>query len=78
MAESTVFEEKGIKYQIDEATTKNITQNTCDFATKSKADLVAIMTEQETTQANVFLGTFARKLVNNCPVPVLSVRLPTG
>lgn len=72
------LEEKGIKYLVDEVTTNNLTQNTCDFATKSKADLVAIMTEQETTQANIFLGTFARQLVNNCPVPVLSVRLPTG
>jgi nucleotide-binding universal stress UspA family protein len=72
------LEKKGINYRVDEVTTKNLTQNTCDFAAKNKVDLVAIMTEQETTQANVFLGTFARQLVNNCPVPVMSVRLPSG
>ncbi|MCK4570122.1 MAG: universal stress protein, partial [Bacteroidales bacterium] len=72
------LEQKGISYQIDEVTTKNIIQDTIDFATKNKTDLVAIMTEQETTQANVFLGTFARQLVNNSPVPVLSIRVSAG
>jgi nucleotide-binding universal stress UspA family protein len=63
---------------VSEITTKNLTQDTIDFAVKNKIDLVAIMTEQETTQANVFLGTFARQLVNNCPVPVISVRVPAN
>ena len=69
------LDKKGISYQVNEVNTKNITQDTIDFALKNKTDLVTIMTEQETTQANVFLGTFARQLVNNCPVPVLSVRV---
>jgi len=68
------LEEKGITYSIQDMTTTNLTQDTINFAMKNKIDLVSIMTEQETTQANVFLGTFARQLVNNCPVPVLSIR----
>ncbi|MEN8226054.1 MAG: universal stress protein [Bacteroidota bacterium] len=70
------LKENKIAYKISEINTSNITQDTINFAIDKKVDLVAIMTEQETTQANVFLGTFARQLVNNCPVPVLSVRLP--
>ncbi len=70
------LEKHGIGHAVEEMDTKNITQDTIDFATNNKVDLIAIMTEQETTQANVFLGTFARQLVNNCPVPVLSVREP--
>ncbi len=70
------FKESKIKFAINEINTNNVTQDTIDFALKNNSDLVAIMTEQETTQANVFLGTFARQLVNNCPVPVLSVRIP--
>lgn len=66
---------KKVAFTIEEINTKNITRDTIDFAVKNKIDMVAIMTEQETTQANVFLGTFARQLVNNCPVPVLSVRM---
>lgn len=72
------LDKKRIKYAVEETSTNNLTQDTCDFASKNKFDLVSIMTEQETTQANVFLGTFARQLVNNCPVPVISVRLSDG
>lgn len=68
------LEKNDISYSVQEMTTTNLTQDTINFALKSKIDLVSIMTEQETTQANVFLGTFARQLVNNCPVPVLSIR----
>ena len=70
------LKKNNINYKLNEITTNNITQDTIDFAIENKADLISIMTEQETTQANVFLGTFARQLVNNCPVPVLSVRMP--
>ena len=68
------MEKKNINYTISEVSTKNLTQDTIDFAAKNKVELITIMTEQETTQANVFLGTFARQLVNNCPIPVLSIR----
>ncbi|HSG67231.1 MAG TPA: universal stress protein [Bacteroidales bacterium] len=71
------LKEMKIEYNIEEISTKNITQDTIDFAVKNKIDLISIMTEQETTQANVFLGTFARQLVNNCPVPLMSVRVPS-
>ncbi len=68
------LDKKNINHTISEVSTKNLTQDTIDFAAQNKVDLITIMTEQETTQANVFLGTFARQLVNNCPVPVLSIR----
>jgi len=70
------LKKNNIGFKVNEINTNNITQDTINFAVENKADMIAIMTEQETTQANVFLGTFARQLVNNCPVPVLSVRMP--
>ena len=73
---SNYLKKSNIQYEISDISTKNITQDTINFAVNNKIDLIAIMTEQETTQANVFLGTFARQLVNNCPIPVLSVRMP--
>lgn len=69
------LKKSNIKHQVEDINTSNITQDTINYALDNKIDLVSIMTEQETTQANVFLGTFARQLVNNCPVPVLSVRM---
>lgn len=69
------LKKNNIAYMVNDINTNNITQDTIDFAVKNDIDLITIMTEQETTQANVFLGTFARQLVNNCPVPVLSIRM---
>jgi len=54
--------------------TENMTQSTIDFAAEIDADMVAIMTEQENTTANLFLGPFAQQLINHSPVPILSVR----
>lgn len=69
------LEKQKVAYHVNEIETKNITQDTINYAIENEIDLVSIMTEQETTQANVFMGTFARQLINNCPVPVMSVRM---
>jgi hypothetical protein len=36
------------------------------------ADLISIMTEQE-TPANILLGPHAQQMVNQSPVPILSI-----
>jgi len=51
----------------------NITNATIDYAKTIDADLIAIMTEQETTTANLFLGAYAQQMVNHSPIPVLSL-----
>jgi nucleotide-binding universal stress UspA family protein len=53
---------------------ENVTRTTIDYAEAVGADLIAIMTEQEATTANVFLGPYAQQMVNHSPVPVLSMR----
>ena len=40
---------------------------------KINADIITIMTEQELTTANLFLGAYAQQMVNHSPIPVLSV-----
>lgn len=68
------FEEKKIKYIGVTQESENITRTTIDYAEAVRADLIAIMTEQETTTANIFLGPYAQQMVNHSPVPVLSMR----
>jgi nucleotide-binding universal stress UspA family protein len=53
---------------------ENITRTTIDYAESIGAELIAIMTEQENTTANIFLGPYAQQMVNHSPVPVLSMR----
>ncbi len=52
----------------------NTTNTTIEYAQKVNADLIAIMTEQEKTAANFWLGPYAQQMVNNSPIPVLSIQ----
>jgi nucleotide-binding universal stress UspA family protein len=67
------FDEEKVHYQVDEVDCVNISDATINFAKKIDANLIAIMTEQETTTANIFLGPYAHQIVNNSPFPVLSI-----
>jgi nucleotide-binding universal stress UspA family protein len=52
---------------------ENITDGTIEYATEIKADLIAIMTEQEKSAKNIWLGPYAQQMVNHSQIPVLSV-----
>jgi nucleotide-binding universal stress UspA family protein len=67
-------EERKIRHVSIKKESENITRTTIDYAEGVGADLIAIMTEQETTTANIFLGPYAQQMVNHSPVPVLSMR----
>ncbi|MCB2221098.1 MAG: universal stress protein [Bacteroidetes bacterium] len=67
------LEEENVKYTMATLDAENITNSTINYATENDADMIAIMTEQETTTANLFLGAYAQQMVNHSPVPVLSI-----
>ncbi|MEI7663836.1 MAG: universal stress protein [Bacteroidota bacterium] len=50
----------------------DLTKSVIDYATKANVDLIAIMTEQE-TPVNILLGAQAQQLINQSPIPVLSI-----
>lgn len=52
----------------------NITDATIDYANSVNANLISIMTEQETSTANLWMGPYASQMVNHSPIPVLSVK----
>lgn len=53
---------------------KNVTETTLEYANSVSADLIAIMTEQESRLTSMFLGTFAQQMITQSKIPVLSVR----
>jgi nucleotide-binding universal stress UspA family protein len=61
-----------IKLVRDKIISNDITKMTIDYALKMKADMISIMTESE-TPANVLLGPHAQQMVNQSPVPILSI-----
>lgn len=67
------LKENNIKYKTTFIDAHNITEVTLDYASKIDANLISIMTEQETSTANIWLGPYAAQMVNHSPIPVLSL-----
>jgi len=65
--------ENNIKYQTTYIEVHNITEATLNYANSIDANLISIMTEQETSTANIWLGPYAAQMVNHSAMPVLSV-----
>jgi nucleotide-binding universal stress UspA family protein len=68
------LDEAGVNYSTESMFADNITNAAIEYAGKVDADLLAIMTEQETTASNILLGPFAQQMVNHSPIPVLSIQ----
>jgi nucleotide-binding universal stress UspA family protein len=64
----------GIAHVEDSITSNDLTKATIAYAEKVGADVIAVMTEQE-SPANILLGAQAQQLINQSPVPVLSIHV---
>ena len=67
------LEEDNIKYVLESVEADNISDSTIEYALKVNANLISIMTEQETAAKNLLLGPYAQQMVNHSPIPVLSI-----
>jgi len=67
------LKENNIKYKTTFLDVHNISEATLTYAKNIDAGLISIMTEQETSTANIWLGPYAAQMVNHSPIPVLSV-----
>ena len=70
----TYLLEREIKFEQFSLECENLTESTIEFAKEHDADLITIMTDQETSTANLLLGPYAQQMVNHSPIPVLSLR----
>ena len=68
------LDEQKIGYHSEVMESDNITRSTLDYSESVGAGMIVIMTEQETTTANLFLGPYAQQMINHSTIPVLSVR----
>jgi nucleotide-binding universal stress UspA family protein len=67
-----LLKSKNMRYRIDFIEAENTTLSTIEYATKHNADLIVIMSEQEKTLSNIFLGPYAQQMINNSHIPVLT------
>lgn len=66
--------EKEVKFITEELEADNVAASIIKYSRQNKIDLISIMTDQDTTTANKFLGPYAQQLINNSEIPVLSLR----
>lgn len=64
----------GLQFSLTTQHAENITNATLEYAQTIDADLISIMTEQESNAANILLGPFAQQMVNYSHIPVLSIQ----
>jgi nucleotide-binding universal stress UspA family protein len=67
------FDQEGIKYVTTSRDADNLANAMIDYAKEVDANLISIMTDQESTASNLWLGPYAQQLVNHSPYPVLSI-----
>jgi nucleotide-binding universal stress UspA family protein len=53
---------------------KNLTITTLEYADKIDADLLVIMTEQESSLTSFLLGNYAQQMLTMSTRPILSIR----
>jgi nucleotide-binding universal stress UspA family protein len=68
-----VLSKHGINNEYEFAEGSNPTNLTLEYAKKINADLICIMTDQESSLLNTFLGPYASQMVNQSPIPVLTM-----
>jgi nucleotide-binding universal stress UspA family protein len=65
---------KFVKVSLDTILCKeSVPVTVIDYAKKQNIDLISIMTEQEVTASDLFLGSSAQRIVNHSSIPVLSI-----
>lgn len=50
-----------------------LAESIIDYATRTKGDLIMIMTQQEQDFTDFFIGSSAQEVINNSDIPVLSI-----
>ena len=66
------FKDQKIRNIYNDIVSEDITKGVLSYATAIGADLIGIMTDQE-TPANILLGPHSQQLINQSPQPVLSM-----
>lgn len=67
------LEEENVKYVQKSLYAENLTDSAIEYAKQVDANLISIMTEQEKSTSNLWLGPYAAQMVNHSPLPVLCV-----
>jgi nucleotide-binding universal stress UspA family protein len=69
-----VVKKTGLTYECKTVTDDNQAAATLKYSKKVKADLIVVLTGHESKLTGIFLGAFAKQIVNHSKIPVMSIR----
>lgn len=64
----------GLACEIKTVKSGNLAEAALRFSKRVKADLISVLTDHESNLTGMFLGAFAKQIVNHSRIPVLSIR----
>lgn len=64
----------GITYERHTTKGKNLAIETMNYADKVKSDLIVIMTDHESDLNGMFMGAFAKQIINHSLIPIMSIK----
>lgn len=67
------FTQEGVVFNTAVEETDNIATSILNYGKKVDANLISIMTEQESPASTLWLGPYAQQIVNHSSIPVLSI-----
>ena len=68
----------GLAYERHTTKGKNLATETMNYADKVNADLIVIMTDHESDITGMFLGGFAKQIINHSKIPIMSIKPVEG
>lgn len=68
------LKDEDVEYVLNTNEADNVASAIIEYSAHHHIDLITIMTDQETTTANRFLGPYAQQLIHLSKVPVMSLR----
>ena len=71
---SRFFVNNQVEYETEYRKTKNLAKEILAFAEEKNADMIAVMTKQETAVANILLGSYTHQIIMNSKIPVLTMK----
>lgn len=70
---SRYLDQEKIRYIVTSREADNLSDVMIAYAKEVDANLISIMTDQESTTSNLWMGPYAQQTVNHSPIPVLSI-----
>jgi nucleotide-binding universal stress UspA family protein len=64
----------GLRYLSDEITCTNNSEAILEYALTKEADLISLMTDQESSNPGILTFGYAEEIINHSPIPVLTIK----